>query len=445
VNPDLFLTRTLRSHSRGDSITRILAAALDAVEPGEAVRRYLSLEEDTLSIAGTPLEVKGKLYVLGIGKAATPMARAAVDFLGRRLSAGLVVTKHRPVAPIPGAEIIEGGHPVPDERSLAAGKRVEEFVRSLSADDLLICLLSGGGSALATLPVEGVPLQDLRSLTASLLECGARIDEINILRRQLDRLKGGGLARMASPARVASLVLSDVAGNALEDIASGPTARDPTTAEDALAVLDHYGLKKQTSATISKVLKRRTKPPMDNDHLFSRIHNIIVGSNLIAAQAALKQAADEGFYPYLLRADLQGEAREAARDLSIQLRWAWKMGDPVPRPACLIAGGETTVTLQGNGRGGRNTELALASVSELADFPEVMLVTLATDGEDGDTDAAGAVVTGETWRLAVAQEMNATEFLNRNDSYSYFNELDDLLKPGPTGTNVNDLTFLFTF
>jgi hydroxypyruvate reductase len=432
-------------HPRGKSITRILAAALKAVEPGEAVRRLLSFDEENLSIAGTPIEVKGKVHVLGIGKASVAMTRSVVNLLGTRLSAGLVVTKHQPETPVPGVEIIEGGHPIPDERSLAAGQRVEAFVRLLGAEDLLICLISGGGSALMTSPAGGVSIQDLQSLTASLLACGARIDEINLLRRQLDRLKGGGLARMASPARVVSLILSDVVGNALEAIASGPTAPDPTTAEDALLILDRYGLKNRTSSTILEALKERRRTPLTDDNLFSRIHNIVVGSNLIAAQAAMKQAADEGFHPYLLRTDLQGEAREAARDLSIQLRWAWKMGDPVPRPACIIAGGETTVTLQGDGRGGRNTELALASVSELADFPEVMLVTLASDGEDGDTDSAGAVVTGDTWRQGMLLDMNATEFLNRNDSYSYFDKLDDLLKPGLTGTNVNDLTFLFTF
>lgn len=445
MKTNLFRTRTLRSHPRGDSIARILATALEAVEPGEAVRRYLSFDEENLSIAGNPIEVNGKVHVLGIGKASVAMTRSVVNLLGTRLSAGLVVTKHQPETPVPGVEIIEGSHPIPDERSLAAGHRVEAFVRLLGADDLLICLISGGGSALIALPVGSVSLQDLQSLTASLLACGARIDEINMLRRQLDRLKGGGLARMASPARVVSLILSDVVGNALEAIASGPTAPDPTTADDALLILDRYGLKKRTSSTILEALKERRRTPLTDDNLFSRIHNIVVGSNLIAAQAALKQAADEGFCPYLLRTDLQGEAREAARDLSIQLRWAWKMGDPVPRPACIIAGGETTVTLRGDGRGGRNTELALAAVSELADFPEVMLVTLASDGEDGDTDSAGAVVTGDTWRQGMLLGMNATEFLNRNDSYSYFDKLDDLLKPGPTGTNVNDLTFLFTF
>lgn len=445
MNPAQLLTRSLRSHPHGDSITRILAAALDAVEPGEAVRRYLSIDKDTLSLVGNPMEVKGKIFVLGIGKAASAMTLTVVDLLGPRLYAGLVVTKHKPEKPIPRVEIIEGGHPIPDERSLDAGKRVEEFVGSMGEDDLLICLISGGGSALVTSPVEGVSLEDMQSLTTSLLECGARIDEINVLRRQLDRLKGGGLLRIAVPAQVVSLILSDVVGNSLETIASGPTVPDPTTTEDALAVLEHYKLSKHTVPGIVNVLKQRKKTPAIDKIQFSHIQNITIGSNLTAAQAALKQAEDEGFHPYLLRTDLEGEARDSARDLSIQLRWAWKMGDPAIRPACIVAGGETTVTIQGNGRGGRNTELALASVSELADFPEVMLVTLATDGEDGDTDAAGAVVTGETWRQGMALDMNATEFLNRNDSYSYFDRLDDLLRPGPTGTNVNDLTFLFTF
>jgi hydroxypyruvate reductase len=240
-----------------------------------------------------------------------------------------------------------------------------------------------------------------------------------------------------------SLILSDVVGNPLEAIASGPTTPDPTTAADALSVLKKFNLTKKTPGKILEVLRRNSKAEQSSS--FMHVQNIIVGSNLTAAQAALCQAEEEGFNPYLLRTDLQGEAREAARDLSIQLRWAWKMGDPAPRPACIVCGGETTVTVHGDGRGGRNTELALAAVSELADFPGVMLVTLATDGEDGATDAAGAVVTGDTLRGGVELGMNSSEFLNRNDSYAYFNAMDDLLKPGPTGTNVNDLTFLFTF
>jgi glycerate 2-kinase len=233
-------------------------------------------------------------------------------------------------------------------------------------------------------------------------------------------------------------------GNPLETIASGPTVPSPTTSKDALAVLNRYGLTNRCPPDILESLQQVDKQPNQSE-AFEHVQNFIVGSNLIAAQAALRQAADEGFHPYLLRTDLQGEAREAARELAIQLRWAWKLGDPAPRPACIVAGGETTVIVRGDGRGGRNTELALAAVSELADFPDVMLVALATDGEDGNTDAAGGVVTGESWRRGTSLDMNSSEYLNRNDSYSYFATLDDLLRPGSTGTNVNDLTFLFTF
>jgi glycerate 2-kinase len=445
VNPDRLLTHTLRIHPKGDAITRILAASLDSVEPGRAVERFVVCEGRTLIVAGKSYEIAGRIFALGIGKAAVAMTNSLADILGSHWTSGLVVTKNKPESNHPGFEIIVGGHPVPDERSLAAGERVEKFIKQLKADDLLICLISGGGSALVTAPREGISLADLQTLTKALLECGARIDEINILRRQLDRLKGGGLASMVYPAQIIGLILSDVVGNPLESIASGPTAPDPSTPADALNVLEHYGLIDQIPASILSALEYKPSEEEKSGGLLGHVQNVIVGSNLNAAQAALKQATEEGFHPYLLRTDLQGEAREVARDLSIQLRWAWRMGDPVPRPACIVVGGETTVTVQGDGRGGRNTELALAAVNELADFPDVMLISLATDGEDGATDAAGAVVTGETWRRGLEQELNSVEFLNRNDSYTYFNTLDDLIKSGHTGTNVNDLVFLFAF
>jgi len=444
VNPDRFLNHTLRAHPHGDAVARILAAAIDSVEPGSVVAESLSVDGNHLTISGKKVELTGRVSALGIGKAAAAMTGSLAEILGKRLTMGLVVTKRIPESIDPRLEVILGGHPLPDQRSLSAGHRIEEFVRQLKPEDLLICLISGGGSALVSLPKVGVSLQDLQKLTTSLLESGARIDEINILRRQLDRLKGGGLARMVQPAQVVSLILSDVVGNPLETIASGSTVPNPTTSKDAIAVLKRYGLVDKCPPNIMESLQQSEKQTSQSES-FEHVQNFIVGSNLIAAQSALKQAAQEGFHPYLLRTDLQGEAREAARDLAIQLRWAWKMGDPAPRPACIIAGGETTVIVRGDGRGGRNTELALASVSELADFPDVMLVTLATDGEDGDTDAAGAVVTGDSWRRGISKDMNSCEFLGRNDSYSYFATLDELLKPGSTGTNVNDLTFLFTF
>jgi len=465
IAPARFLTRSLRLSPHGPAVARILAAGLDAVHPGEAVGRFVQRENDKLRIANKyyPLEKNQRIFIIAFGKASLPMADALAGILGDRLTGGIVVTKHAASRTSNLLAVMEGGHPIPDERSLAAGQRVIELLSDLRADDLLFCLISGGGSALMAAPVGGVTLSDLQALTSALLACGASIDEINILRRHLDRLKGGGLARLASPARIVSLILSDVVGNSLEAIASGPTAPDPTTCADALAVLEKYQLgrsqlrssddfsrssQKATEVATTSVLEalksgRETLKP--GDAIFENVDNILVGSNLLAAQAALKQAEAEGFHPYLLRTDLQGEAREVAVELCRTLRWAWQTGDPAPRPACIVAGGETTVTLVGKGRGGRNTELALASVTELANFPEVMLVSLATDGEDGPTDAAGAVVTGETFARAHALGLDPVEHLRRNDSYTFFAALSDLLKPGPTGTNVNDLTFMFTF
>ena len=266
--------------------------------------------------------------------------------------------------------------------------------------------------------------------------------------------------RLSNGATIISLILSDVVGNLLEAIASGPTAPDPATRANALALLEKYALRGKIPASIPALLEQAPETPKPGDPIFAKVQNVIVGSGLLAAQAALAQAGAEGFNPYLLRVDLQGQARQAAFELATFLRQAKRSRDPLPPPACIVAGGETTVTLRqasalsaplpaagqallGNGKGGRNTELALAAVTELADFPGVMLITLATDGEDGPTDAAGAVVTGESFRRALDLNLQPDDFLSRNDSYSFFAALDDLLKPGPTGTNVNDLVFLF--
>jgi glycerate 2-kinase len=438
IPPERFETVTLRESPFGASVTRILSAALEAVDPAAAIRRATS----SLNLN---LDPGGRIFVIAIGKASVPMAESLAGILGDKLFAGLVITKHASAKFHSPFTVLEGGHPVPDERSLAAGTKIRELVSGLTAADLVLCLISGGGSALVASPVDGIALPDLQSLTADLLACGARVDEINTLRRHLDVLKGGGLARLAAPARVVSLILSDVVGSLLEAIASGPTAPDPTTCADALSILERYSLSHK-HAQIVNVLGRVSETPKLGDPIFEKVSNRIVGDNLIAAQAALRQAETEGFNPYLLRTDLQGKAREVAVDLCRTLRWSWQTGEPVHRSACIVVGGETTVTLCPHpGRGGRNTELALASVTELANFPNVMLVTLATDGEDGPTDAAGAVVTGETFRRAHEWGVNPSDFLARNDSYTFFESLGDLLKPGSTGTNVNDLTFLFTF
>ena len=431
-----FATHSLRDKQ----LMRILSAALEAVDPFKAVQKYLPNIEDPV-------------FGLGIGKAAIPMMDALAERIS--LSGGLAVTKFASGLSRELYAVIEGGHPIPDGRSLQAGERVLKFVSSLKEDDTLVCLISGGGSALVTAPY--VPLEDLQTLTSLLLSSGARIDEINILRRQLDRIKGGGLAR-ATKAKIISLILSDVIGNPLEAIASGPTSPDPTTKEDAIAILEKYRIEKQVPNSILKFLESDSLLLGTQEQALAlhNVQNIIIGDNKLAARAALEQADHEGFYAEILTNELQGEAREVGRELAHGLRVSISTK---PRPFCLIAGGETTVTLRhsshrpdarsggqafkGDGKGGRNQELALAAVDELRDLKNVMLISFATDGDDGPTDAAGAVVTGESAQRAESLRLRAADHLSRNDSYPFFHTLGDLLKTGPTGTNVNDLIFLF--
>lgn len=428
VDSNRFVTNSLRDLR----ILRILSAALEAVDPFEAVQKHLP-------------EITGHVYGLGIGKAAIPMMDALTEQIP--LAGGLAVTKFAPQGTSRQYTIIEGGHPIPDARSLYAGQEGLEFASSLDDEDTLVCLISGGGSALVTAPYEGISLKDLQSLTSLLLSYGAPIDEINTIRRHLDRIKGGGLAR-ATKAKIISLILSDVIGNPLEAVASGPTAPDPTTKEDALAILNKY-LTTETrrhgdsffldSVTQCLSGSKGLETLKLNNPIFTRVQNIIIGDNKLAARAALEQARQEGFHAEILTNELQGEAREIGARLGRKLRDELSNRSD---PFCLIAGGETTVTIKGTGKGGRNQELALAAVDELAGLKGVMLITLATDGDDGPTDAAGAVVTGESAQRAESLGVLAAEHLSRNDAYPFFDALGDLIKSGPTGTNVNDLIFL---
>jgi hydroxypyruvate reductase len=425
MDANRFATRSLQD----PRILRILSTALEAVDPYLAVQKHLP-------------NLDGRVFGLGIGKAAIPMMDA---FAARiPLSGGLAVTKFGSGLSRSSYTVIEGGHPIPDARSLYAGEKVLEFVSSLHEDDILVCLISGGGSALVTAPY--IPLEDLQKLTSLLLSSGARIDEINTLRRQLDRIKGGGLAR-ATKAKIISLILSDVIGNPLEAIASGPTVPDPTTKDDALKILDKYSgvlttEARRHGASLSSVSQwlRGSKEIETDRSTFAHVQNIIIGDNKLASQAALHQAELEGLQAEILTNELQGEAREVGLMLAKLLR---EQLIKRPRPFCLIAGGETTVTIRGKGRGGRNQELALSAVNELTGLDDVILIALATDGDDGPTDAAGAVVTGESAQRAESLGLDASDALSRNDAYPFFQALGDLIKTDPTGTNVNDLVFLF--
>jgi hydroxypyruvate reductase len=384
-----------KTHSLTDQrVARILAAAIDAVEPGRLVWDHLQR---------IILPKHQRVYLLGIGKAAEAMTRAASEFFVD-FSAGLVITKHTLglCSGQPSIVVMEGGHPMPDERSLQAGQAALDFIWQLNEDDLLICLISGGGSALVTAPKDGITLEDICAQTAKLLANGATIHEINKMRRQMDRIKGGGLTR-ATKAQVVSLILSDVLGNSLETIASGLTV-DPS--------------------------------------LGARVQNFIVGDIRTAAQAAQQTAASEGFDSLIFDLQIQGEAREVGLGLAKRFKEERKKSN---KPFCLIAGGETTVTLQGNGKGGRNQELALAAVDELRGLENILLVSLATDGDDGPTDAAGAVVNGATHQRAESIGISVADYLARNDAYNFFRPLNDLIQCGYTGTNVNDLIFLVGF
>lgn len=447
-------SQTLDAAPWGAVVRRILAAGLAAVDPGEAVRRCVDRRGSRLEVSGETIDLSRvrRVRVVGAGKAGAPMAAALLDLIGDRAPTGVVIVKegHRGEAELPGIALIEAGHPVPDERGVLGARRLASAVAGSDADDLIFALISGGGSALMISPAEGLSLDDLQALTGSLLACGASIDEINTLRKHLETLKGGGLARLAAPARLITLTLSDVIGDPPDVIASGPTAPDRSSFSDAWAILERYNLVETAPAAVRLRLDAGRKgeiadTPKPGDPLFDRVQTVIIGSNRRAALAALQQAKTEGLHPLLLTTRLQGEARHAGRFLAAVLDEAARSGLPAARPACILAGGETTVTLRGGGLGGRNQELALAAVGDLAGLERIALVSLATDGGDGPTDAAGAVVGGETLARARLAGLDPEDHLRRNDSYTFFNRLGDLIRTGPTRTNVNDLAFLFTF
>jgi hydroxypyruvate reductase len=370
--------------------------------------------------------------------------------LGERVTAGHVNVKYEHVLPTQTITIHEAGHPIPDEAGVSGTQCIADILSSAQADDLVICLISGGGSALMPLPVEGVTLADTKALTDALLRAGATINEINTIRKHLDQLKGGQLVRLAAPASVVSLILSDVVGNPLDVIASGPSVPDTSTFADACGLIERYGLAQSVPASVMEHLRRGlageiADTPKPGDPMFERAQNVIVASNDLAAQAAEETARALGLNTLLLSTFIEGEAREIAKVWVALAREVLASGRPVRRPACIIAGGETTVTLRGKGKGGRNQEMALAAALRLQGLEDVHVVCLATDGTDGPTDASGAIADGSTVSRAKAAGMDAWAHLENNDAYPLFAAIHDLLLTGPTNTNVNDLALVFVW
>lgn len=438
----------------GKAVTRILQAAIQSVDPGNAVTAYINKIQDKIYIDGQVVpEDHGQIVIIGAGKASEPMLVACGDILKDDIHKAFVITKegYRSSAQLPDQmRCVEAGHPIPDERGVKNTHVIMEMLSNLSSKDIVICLFSGGGSALLVSPVPGVTLDDLQQLTTLLLRCGATINEINCLRKHLDEVKGGQLARLASPARIYSLILSDVVGDPLDVIASGPTVPDPTTYQDALAVIEKYKMSDQVAPAIRDHLNKGINhaiadTPKMGEPIFAQVKNLIIGSNRTAALAACTQAELEGFNTLLLTNYLQGEAAETGKVLSSFLKQIDSFGEPLPRPACLIAGGETTVTMESSGLGGRNQELALQACLDLKNYPNLALISLASDGGDGPTDAAGAIAWGDTFENAIQMGLKPEQYLANHDSYHFFEPLGELIKTGPTLTNVNDLIFLFAF
>jgi glycerate 2-kinase len=385
-----------------------------------------------------------RIVAVGLGKAGAPMAAAVEEILGDRIEQGVVVTKYGHLQPTRTIRIHEAGHPVPDDAGIAGAQAVLDQVHGLGSDDLVLVLISGGGSALTPAPVAGITLAEKQALTKALLACGADIREMNALRKHISRIKGGQLARAAAPARVFTLILSDIVGDPLDAIASGPTVPDPRTYADALAILDKYRIRQEIPSSIRTHLEagaagRIPETPKPDDPLFARVRSVMVASNIQALEAAKAEAHRLGFQAMILSSFIEGETREIARmhaALALEVRAS---GNPLQPPVCLITGGETTVTLKGTGKGGRNQEFALAAALDIAGLPDVVVLSAGTDGTDGPTDAAGALADGDTVSRAIGLGLAPRVALDGNDAYPFFQRLGDLVMTGPTRTNVMDV------
>lgn len=424
----------------------IFQAGLAAVDPVEAILRHVKVSEDVLHIGGQRFALSDfeHVFVVGAGKAGATMGQAMEQLLGERITDGVVVTKEGHGLLLKHMRLYEAGHPVPDTRGIEGAEEILSLVQGAGERDLVFCLISGGGSALMVSPAEGITLGDKQAITRLLMACGADIHQINTIRKHLSRIKGGGLARSAYPAAVVNLILSDVIGDDLNVIASGPTVPDTSTFADARQICQQYGIWHQAPASVRHRIEHGFKgslpdTPDASDPIFHKCLSQLVGTNMQALQAARSKARQLGYHVKILSSTIQGEAREAANVLANAAREIKVSGNPIEPPACILCGGETTVTIQGDGKGGRNQEFALAAAYAIKGLENVVVLAGGTDGNDGPTDAAGAIADGDTMARALEKDLIPHDYLDRNDAYHFFQSLQDLLMTGPTGTNVMDV------
>jgi hydroxypyruvate reductase len=424
----------------------IFQAALKAVDPVGAILKYVKVADNMLQVGENSFAFNDfdRILVVGAGKAGAPMARALEDLLGDRIADGVIVVKEGHGLPLTHVRILEASHPVPDERGIKGAEEILSMVEDAGERDLVLCLMSGGGSALLVAPADGVTLEDKQEVTRLLLACGADIHEINSIRKHLSRAKGGGLARFAYPATVVSLILSDVIGDDLNVIASGPAVPDTSTFDDTRQVLEKYEIWDQVPQSVRMRIERGLKgevedTPKAGDVVFKRCFSELVGTNTQALRAAGTKADELGYRTLILSSTVEGEAREVVKVLAAIAKEVRGSGNPLSAPACILCGGETTVTIRGDGKGGRNQEFALASALAIDGIANLVVLAGGTDGNDGPTDAAGAIADGRTLARARAQGLDPFDYLKRNDAYHFFQPLDDLVITGPTRTNVMDV------
>jgi hydroxypyruvate reductase len=440
------LLKTMRSE-----ILQLFEASLVPVNPYETVKRSVRAAGDILFIGQgdqslVKLDLDGcrRIFIVGGGKAAAPMARAIEEILGARISEGYINVKYGFTEELGRTEIVEAGHPLPDQSGVEGTGKILRLIEGAGEKDLIFSLISGGGSALLPSPAGDISLEEKQAVTNTLLKCGASIDEINAIRKHISSSKGGQMARAAYPATVVNLMLSDVVGDRMDVIASGPFVPDMTTFEEAWNVFEKYGIE-EIPVSVKERFKKGVEgiipdTPKAGEKIFERVYNFIVGSNILALEAARQEAESIGYNTLIISSMIEGESSDVARVHTAIAREILKTGRPIKPPACIISGGETTVTVKGTGQGGRNQEFCLVAAMGIADMSErVVILSGGTDGNDGPTDAAGGIVDPLTLARGRALGMQPFDYLENNDSYNYLKKAGDLLVTGPTNTNVMDV------
>lgn len=433
-----------------NDIKKIYNYSINAINPYIAIKNFIEVESDKFIINNAKtLNLKDfkSINIVGIGKAAFPMAKACEEILGSYISTSIITVKYGYSNKLSNTIVQEAGHPIPDENSVKSTQNIINILNKLTKDDLLICLISGGTSSLLVSLQKPITLKEMQEATKTLLSCGANIKEINALRKHISTVKGGNLAKIAYPAKILSFILSDVIGNPLDAIGSGPLVPDNSTFTEVKQIIDKYNIEKNLPQTIVKHIykglkKEACETPKQGNKIFDGVENYIIGSNITALKAAEEKAKNLGYNTLILSSLIEGEAKECAIFHSAIAKEIKITGNPIKPPACIISGGENTVTIKGNGKGGRNMEFVLATIPYIANNQNIVITSIGTDGTDGPTDSAGAIADNNSAQKSIEAGLDYKKYLNNNDSYNFFGKMNDLIKTGPTNTNVMDLRIM---